>query len=296
MVVRSVVPILLASGLLSGCGPAMAPATTGPASPSGALFIVGGGPRPADLMEVFLDLAGGPTQARVLVLPMSSGSAEEAGEYLVDQFREAGASAEFRIFGQQPTVPDVDTLFARFNAIWISGGDQNRFMRAVENTPVETAIRDFYQQGGVVGGTSAGAAVMSSVMITGEELRPGGDRPTDVPWATIMADNVVTSPGLGLLPNAVIDQHFLRRRRSNRLISVVLEHPHLVGVGIDESTAIVVHPNGQWSVAGRGQVMVVDATSARVSLDRGTAADVRVHLLSDGDRYDPVAATATVVP
>jgi cyanophycinase len=288
-------PALIA--LFTACAaPGVVPASGGEADPAGSLFIVGGGPRPDDLMTPFLELVGGAAEARVLVLPMSSGSPEEAGEYLVSEFRRLGADAEWRILGAQAEEgarpvgsEDAGSLFEGFNAIWISGGDQNRFMRAVAGTPAVEEIRDFYLRGGVVGGTSAGAAVMSPIMITGEELRPGGDRPTETPWTTIMPGNVVTVEGLALLPGAVVDQHFLRRRRSNRLLSVVLENPELVGVGIDESTAVVVEPGGEWRVLGRGKVMVVDARRARVSEDGSTALDVRLHLLSGGDRYDPGA-------
>ncbi len=288
----------LLAGLLAACAaPGVVPGSGGESGPAGSLFIVGGGPRPDDLMAPFMEMAGGAGGARVLVLPMSSGSPEEAGEYLVSEFQRLGAAAEWQILGADAggaagavdAAVDAESLFDGFTAIWISGGDQNRFMRAVAGTPIVDAIRDFYERGGVVGGTSAGAAVMSPIMITGEELRPGGDRPTDAPWTTIMPDNVVTVAGLGLLPGAVVDQHFLRRRRSNRLMSVVLEHPELVGVGIDESTAVVVAPGGEWRVIGRGKVMIVDARRARMDPAGSSARDVRLHLLSDGDRYDPRA-------
>ena len=97
---------------------------------------------------------------------------------------------------------------------------------------------------------------MSDPMIGGEERRPGGSRPdTTDAWITIDRDDVVLVPGFGLLPNVAVDQHFLRRRRHNRLISVVLERPTVIGVGIDESTALVV-PNdaapGSYEVAWDG--------------------------------------------
>src|SRR6185503_16489222 len=114
----------------------------------------------------------------------------------------------------------------------------------------ELAMHARYAAGAVIGGTSAGAAVMSQVMITGDERHPGGDRPdTSEAWITI----------------AIVDQHFLRRRRLNRLISVVLERePHL-GVGIDESTALVVHPDGHWTVAGASVAVVYDARQATLT-------------------------------
>ena len=96
------------------------------------------------------------------------------------------------------------------------------------------SIRSRYRHGAVVGGTSAGAAVMSDPMISGDERRPGGRRPpsdSSNGWMTVDRDDVVLVPGFGLLPNVTVDQHFLRRRRHNRLISVVLEHPTVTAPG-----------------------------------------------------------------
>jgi cyanophycinase len=128
-------------------------------------------------------------------------------------------------------------------------------------------------------------------MIAGEERRPGGERPdTTQNWVTIAAGDVVTAEGLGLLENAIVDQHFLRRRRHNRLMSLVLEQPSRIGVGIDESTALVVEPTGWWSVIGRSVVAIFDARAAVVTSPGAPvlgARDVRLHLLPPGSRFDP---------
>ncbi len=182
--------------------------------------------------------------------------------------------------------------------IWFTGGDQSRIMSVLRGSPVAAAIRARYRGGAVVGGTSAGAAVMTTPMITGDERRPGGDRPdTTQSWTTIAADNVVTAEGLGLLEGAIVDQHFLRRRRHNRLISLVLERPQLVGVGIDESTALVVEPNGWWSVIGQSAAVIYDARRAVVTA-RGArvlgARDVRLHVIPAGGRFQPRTGAAEV--
>jgi cyanophycinase len=175
--------------------------------------------------------------------------------------------------------------------IWFLGGDQNRITAAIGGTAVERAIHRRYEAGAVVGGTSAGAAVLSATMITGEERRPGGARPprdSSQAWLTIDRGNVVTTRGLGLLRSAVVDQHFVRRRRNNRLLSVVLETPERFGVGVDESTALVVEPSGRWSVHGESVVVVYDARPAAVTT-RGAlgAVGVLVHVLVPGSTYDP---------
>jgi cyanophycinase len=128
-------------------------------------------------------------------------------------------------------------------------------------------------------------------MITGDERRPGGERPdTTLSWVTIAASNVVTAEGLGLLDGAVVDQHFLRRRRHNRLISVVLEDPGRLGVGIDEGTALVVEPNGWWRVIGESSVVIYDARAGAVTRPGSAvlgARDLRLHVLPAGGRFDP---------
>ena len=102
-------------------------------------------------------------------------------------------------------------------------------------------------------------------------------------------------PGLGFLHGAIVDQHFIKRERHNRLLSAVLERPGLVGVGIDESTAIEVSPDGRWHVLGESDVIVYDARHARVTAPGAPllgATDIRVHLLPSGSVYDPASGRA----
>ena len=132
---------------------------------------------------------------------------------------------------------------------------------------------------------------MSQLMITGDERRPGGARrDTSSAYLTIARDNIVVDTGFALIRDAIVDQHFLRRKRHNRLISAVLERsPHL-GVGIDESTALVVHPDGHWSVAGASVVVIYDARAARITSatsDVLGAAEIRMHVLPAGSRFYP---------
>jgi cyanophycinase len=145
-------------------------------------------------------------------------------------------------------------------------------------------------RGAVIGGTSAGAAIMSRVMITGDQ-RGEPDRKAD--FAVVRRGATLTSTGLGLVTNAIVDQHFIARRRQNRLVGVTLEHPELIGVGIDEATALVVLPDGSWEVEGDGSVMVFDARGVKVRQE-GPHANlgangVGFHLLLPGDRWDPTA-------
>ena len=111
------------------------------------------------------------------------------------------------------------------------------------------AVRTRFAAGVVFGGTSAGAAVMSARMITGE-----GD------FTVIDGDQVEVRPGLGLVEGVIVDQHFVRRRRENRLFGLVLKHPGERGVGIDEETALLVRSGRYAEVVGKGPVMLIDAT------------------------------------
>jgi cyanophycinase len=145
--------------------------------------------------------------------------------------------------------------------------------------------------GAVVGGTSAGAAVMSESMITGDERHFGGRRPprdSSQAFITIDRENIVTTRGLGLITGAIVDQHFVRRRRHNRLLSLVLEHPTSVGVGVDESTALIVRPDGLWEVIGESVAVIYDARAGTVTPVGVTlgASDVRMHVLPAGSAFD----------
>ncbi len=260
----------------------------------GHLLIVGGGPIPPSVLSRFVELAGGSGKAKIVLFPMASEDAD-AGIELTEDFRKLGASAERILLDH--TQADTAAAASRLDGVtgvWFGGGDQVKLTAALLGTKTEAAIHDRYRQGAVIAGTSAGAAVMSSPMLTGDERHPGGDRPpakdSSDAFMTIARDNVVTVDGFAFLPGAVVDQHFLRRRRSNRLVSVVLEHPDRVGVGIDESTALEVEPDGTWRVLGASAAVVFDARGARITRAGAAvlgAADVKLSVLPSGSRYDP---------
>lgn len=222
--------------------------------PAGALFIIGGGSRPAAMIERLIAEADLWQDGYAVILPMSSAEPDSAITWSSEQFLEQGMDrlAGFNFLpGETPDPARVDSV-RHANLIYISGGDQNRFMDIVLGTPIMEAIHEAYANGAVIAGTSAGAAVMSEKMITGNELRYPEYRPT---FPVIESENLEIARGLGLLDNAIIDQHFVWRSRHNRLITAVLEHPHLPGIGIDESTAILVRGN-KAEVVGVSQVLV----------------------------------------
>jgi cyanophycinase len=234
-------------------------------APRGYLFIVGGGPQPDSLVQRFVDLAGG-KKAKIVVFAMASSDGKESGEEKADDLRKLGADAHNYFIGQAEANSDsMVKNMEGVTGVWFGGGDQVLLTKALLGTRVEKAIHERYEAGAVIGGTSAGAAVMSSPMLTGEERHPGGVRPpsdTTQHYMTIARDNTELVPGFGLLKGALVDQHFLRRRRHNRFISAVLDTPSHLGVGIDESTALIVYPDGHWSVLGESAASIYDARHA----------------------------------
>src|SRR3954454_7357564 len=145
-------------------------ATPAIAPPRGTLQIVGGGPQPPELVRHFVDLSGGAGRARIVVFAMASAGGEKSGEGKAEDFRKLGAQAlNVWVTRDQADADSVVALVNRATGIWFGGGDQNRLTRALRGTAIEKAIRARYSAGAAVGGTSAGAAVLSAVMITGDE-------------------------------------------------------------------------------------------------------------------------------
>jgi len=266
------------------------------------LFIVGGGPQPPALVQEFVDLAGGAGHAKIIVFAMASSSGLQSGEEKAADLRKLGAVAR-NVFVDS-THADMDSvahLLDDATGVWFGGGDQVLLAKALKGTKTERAIHRRYEAGAVIGGTSAGAAVLSRTMITGDERHLGGLRPVvdtsgNSAFMTILRDNIVVDGGFGFLTNAIVDQHFIRRRRSNRLVSVVLEQPEHLGVGIDESTALIVEPDGRWRVVGESAAVVYDARRAAITPAGVTlgASGLVMHVLPAGSRYDPRTGVATL--
>jgi cyanophycinase len=274
---------------------------TGPV-PSGHLLIVGGGEQSDELVMRFVDLAGGRGKARIAVLPMASEEALATGQEKAEELEGLGAEAVvLNLSRGQAETDSVARLFDGFTGVWFCGGDQSRLTPILLGTATLQAVQVLYQRGGVVGGTSAGAAIMSDSMITGNQFRAGVDTAGyyEDDYSTISRHAIEVTPGLGFLHGAVVDQHFITRERQNRLMSVILERPSLVGVGIDEGTAVEVEPDGRWRILGASSVVVYDARRARITppgASRLGALDLKVQVLPAGSMYDPKSGKATLPP
>jgi cyanophycinase len=257
--------------ILFTCVFAVAPGVAAsPVDPNGHLVVVGGGGVPDVVLKRALELAGGPT-APIVILPQASELAD-TGEVAAEMWRKAGATKVTPLV--MIDLPAARQAIQAASLIWFPGGDQNRLMKALDGTGLPELIARRYQDGAVVGGTSAGAAVLSTIMLTG-----------DADLQSMTAGATKTAPGLGLWPDVIVDQHFLKRQRHSRLISLVLEHPALVGVGIDERTAAIVS-GPRLEVLGESSVLVIDARRATVEPREGgklsAARNVTMHVLTTG--------------
>lgn len=233
----------------------------------GKLFIIGGGKRPQKMIDTLVKLTYLDKKGYGIILPMASEMIDTAIFYSKKQFAELGINNIFAINFENKNDMNKSKLDSIENAslIYITGGDQNKFMRIVKNTDLHRSIGKAYQNGAVIAGTSAGAAVMSKKMITGNELKYK-DYTGD--YKTIESNNIEISEGLGLCENIIIDQHFVKRMRMNRLITTCLENPIEVCIGIDESTAILIEGD-KISVIGDSQIIVLKHITKETKIKNG---------------------------
>lgn len=252
----------------------------------GHLVIIGG-VHTTETSKKFVELAGG-NNAKIIIIPNAGSNPIKNSELHKKEFEELGAKADYLLFTRETA--DADSNIKKMswaNAVYFLGGDQSDLTRDMLGTKLLQKVYDIYNNGGVVGGSSAGAAVMSEVMITGNELL---NKDSTSAFISIQKGNIETEKGFGFLKNAIIDQHFLKRKRHNRLISLMCEYPYLLGIAIDESTAIVVYPDDTFQVIGDNQVVVYDPTTSKnVKTDvRGNfgITDMKIHLLINGDKFD----------
>lgn len=252
--------------------------------PKGLLYIIGGGEKDDEMVQQMIDISGAKTGKYIIVLPMASSEPDSASYYAHKQFLKLGATnIKTFNFTKGGNIPQsrIDSMI-NAGMIYICGGDQSVFMDVVLNTPIYTAIHDAYNKGAMIAGTSAGAAVMSKKMITGNQIRyPKAER-----YSTIVTNNIEVKEGLGLLQDAIIDQHFIVRARLNRLVSVCIENPKELCVGIDESTAILVKGDSA-TVCGVSQVLVLDGQNAEVGVTDTLlkAQNIKLNVLLKGEKF-----------
>lgn len=263
----------LSFALLVSLAAPVAAQEIGPAK--GSLVIVGGGLRDLAILKRFLELAGG-ADAPIVVIP-TAGEEDDYGDYWggLRQFKEAGATRLRVLHTRDRKVADSEAFVAPIRearGVFFPGGRHWRLADSYLNTRTHAELRALLARGGAIGGTSAGATIQGSFMVRG-----------DTKGNTLMVGDHVE--GLGFLKNVTIDQHLLRRNRQFDLIGVIESRPELLGIGIDEDTAIVVRGDA-FEVIGKGYVAIYDNTRR---LDSGG----RFYFLAAGDRYNMKTREAT---
>jgi len=235
---------------------------------NGSLVVAGGGVKDPAIYERFVSLAGGP-EAPIVVIP-TAGSGETYGDFWpgLQRLRDAGAVNLKVLHTRDPREADREDFIAPLleaRGVWFSGGRQWRLVDAYRGTRTLTEIQGVLERGGVIGGSSAGATIQGSYLVR-------GDSSTNT---IMMGDH---TEGFGFIANVGIDQHLLQRNRHFDLVEVIDAHPELLGIGLDEDTAIVVRGDG-FEVIGNGYVAIYDSTNV-------VGDGWKFYFLAPGDRYD----------
>jgi cyanophycinase len=234
----------------------------------GSLVIVGGAMQDPVIVQRFIDLAGG-GDAPIVIVP-TAGDSDDYDQYWsgLRQFRENGARNITVLHTRDRKVADTEAFVKPLTSargVFFAGGRQWRLADAYLNTRTQRELQAVLDRGGVIGGSSAGATILGSFLVRGDTK--GNEQ--------MIGDHV---EGFGFLKNSAVDQHLLRRNRQFDLIDVIAKHPDLLGIGLDENTAIVVEGD-RFDVIGRGYVAIYDARHK-------TRPPAKFYFLAPGDRFD----------
>ena len=234
----------------------------------GTLVIVGGNMQDPEIVKRFIDLAGGP-DAPIVIIPTAGEADEEYHNYWpgLKQWRENGARQLTVLHTRDRKIADSEAFVKPIQAargVFFGGGRQWRLADSYLDTRTHRELQALLDRGGVVGGSSAGASILASFMVRGDTKSN----------ELMIGDHTV---GLGFLKNA-IDQHLLRRNRQFDMLEVIDKHPHLLGIGLDENTAIVVQGD-RFDVIGQSYVVVYSNRPV-------AGANGRFYFLGAGDRFD----------
>jgi cyanophycinase len=240
----------------------------------GALVIVGGGKVGNDILGRMFELAGG-KDAPLVVIPTASGADDYPADWPgLKMFKDFGATNISLLHTKDRAVADSDAFVRRIAAakiVWFVGGRQWRLVDSYLHTRTQREIEKVLERGGVVAGSSAGASIISSYMVRG----------------AVENNFIMMAPGyeegFGLMKGVAIDQHMLTRNRQDDLEEVVAKHPELLGIGLDESTAIVVRGQ-EFEVVGASKVAIHDGRT--VASERQQRNGKKYYFMAPGERYD----------
>lgn len=255
--------------------------------PRGTLIIIGGHEDKEGDRLILRALAERVKPGALVVATVASQVPQDVWKDYDPLFRELGVrdvrhlNIESR--EQARTDPAVLKVLDGAAGVFFTGGDQLKITSQIGDTPIYERVREIYERGGTIAGTSAGASVMCETMLV------EGEGAT----SNRIGSTLRMAPGLGFIPGVIIDQHFAERGRMGRLIGAVVQNPRIVGIGIDEDTAIMCTRGSCFSVLGRGAVSVLDGRDVSYSnlgeeeRDRTLSAfHLCLHQLSMGDEFD----------
>lgn len=267
MKVRIILLTLFSIGFI-----ALSAQTVGPEK--GKLMIVGGGSAD-DLIKQFVEIAGG-EDAVIVVIPTAGTSESFPDDWgLKKRIEEYGAKKVTVVHTRDPKVADTEKFIEPFknaSGIWFTGGRQWRLVDAYMNTKVVEECWNLLDRGGIIGGSSAGATIQGSYLARGDTKEN----------TIMMGDHEI---GFGFLKNVAIDQHLLARNRQFDMFEIVKEKPELLGIGLDESTAILVEKD-TFEVIGKTYVAVYDGKFWRRDGNPVVPEMQSFYLLRPGDKYD----------
>ncbi|MES2206698.1 MAG: cyanophycinase [Pseudomonadota bacterium] len=252
----------------------------------GKLIVIGGGEDKKfdkEILSHFVKLSGG-SKANIVVITAASSVQDEVWETYQEVFKELDVEKCLKIAlytREDANNPEIAQLVLEANGIFMTGGDQKKLMALIGGTAVDIALhKAFTEHGACIAGTSAGASAMSGHMLaqsSGEKMPTKG--------------TVHLGAGLGFLHRVVIDQHFSERQRLGRLLAVIAQNPYLLGVGIDEDTALVVTKGKSFEIIGNGAMTVVDGREMISNFNEISAEErleltnMKLHLFPSGTRH-----------
>ncbi|MDD2503544.1 MAG: cyanophycinase [Clostridia bacterium] len=253
----------------------------------GILIIIGGKEDKKNeciILKKVAELAGG-AESKIVILTVATDYPSEVGREYKRLFHKLKVSqVEALHIETRENANDIDRLerLGGASCVFFTGGDQLKITSLTGGTKIEEFLRESFTEGLIIAGTSAGASVMSETMITSGDDDKAPRRCT-----------VKMAPGIGLIDGVVIDQHFAERGRIGRLLAAVSQNPKVLGIGIDEDTAIVVRPNHSFEVLGSNAVTVLDGINCSYTNvseshpdDILAFTDVVLHILPAGYEYD----------
>lgn len=239
--------------------------------------------------------SGGP-DSKIVVIPTASSIPKKVAVNYLDAFHKLGCTNVEVVFIPNASVckqKSVQQQFETADCIMFSGGDQSKIADKIGGTLVHEILkRRLLEDEIVIAGTSAGAMAMANEMIAGGSATE-----------SLLKGAVNMSKGLALMPELVIDTHFIKRGRFGRLAEAVAIHPHLIGIGLAEDTGIIIKHANEFKVIGSGMVIVLDAShlthNAHSQLKVGTAmsmSNLTTHILANGDRFELDGRKISILP